>query len=395
MTGLAYMMHFVIMSGWLRIRRPSYDGRWLLARLSPVILTVVVAVLAFATPREIAISRLLPAAPALAAAMWPVLPTIALGTFCLIVMVSLGSVYSDLGTQYTAAAIVAVTLAAAYASHVRLQREEVLLQVRLVADAAQRVLLRPLPRRIDDIEIESLYLAAQEQARIGGDFYEAAGTQYGIRLLIGDVRGKGLSAVGAASSVISCFREAAHDEPDLTGIIHRLETSMARYSAAFPGQDLPERFATALLVEIPYGGGHVRLLNCGHPPPLLMHRGELLVVDPTSPSPPLNLAALIGDRYYIDTISFAPGDHLLLYTDGVSETRNRTGAFFPLPDWMRQQGSEAPRQLLDRLHQDLLRYSGGRLEDDIAAVAVRYPHPHTHSLDPSTDRPRTGGGTYR
>jgi serine phosphatase RsbU (regulator of sigma subunit) len=368
------MMHFVIMSGRLRRRGPLYGGRWGVALLSPVILTVLISGLAFATPREIAFSRLLPAAPALAAAMWPVLPTILLGTFCLLVMIGLGFAYTDLGTPYTAAAIIAVTLAAAYASHVRLQREEMLLQVRLVADAAQKVLLRPLPRRIGNIELESLYLAAQEHSRIGGDFYEAAGTPHGVRLLIGDVRGKGLSAVGAASAVISCFREAAYDEPDLRGIVHRLETSIARHSAAFPGQDLPERFATALIVEIPHGGGQVRLLNCGHPPPLLAHHGKIRVLDPTIASPPLNLAALIGDYYCVDTIAFAPGDQLLLYTDGVSETRDRTGEFFPLPDWMGRQGLEMPRELLDRLHQDLLRYSGGRLDDDIAALAVRCPN---------------------
>ncbi|MFF4349767.1 PP2C family protein-serine/threonine phosphatase [Streptomyces sp. NPDC001530] len=368
----------MIMSGRLRHRRPPYGGRWDVAQLAPVILTVIIAGLAFSTPREIAVSRLLPAAPALAAAMWPVLPTILLGTFCLLVMISLSFFYTDLGTQYTSAAIIAVTLAAAYASHVRLQREEILLQVRLVADAAQRVLLRPLPRRIEDVEIESLYLAAQEQARIGGDFYEAAGTRYGVRLLIGDVRGKGLSAVGAASAVISCFREAAYDEPDLRGIIHRLETSIARHSAAFPAQDLPEHFATALIAEIPHGGGHVRLLNCGHPPPLLAHRGKIHVLEPTTPSPPLNLAALIGDQYCVDTVALAPGDQLLLYTDGVSEARDRTGEFFPLPDWMRRQGPEPPRALLDRLHRDLLHYSGGRLDDDIAALAVRCPNTQGH-----------------
>lgn len=367
------MMRFVITSGRLR-RRRFLGGRWEAAPLSPVILTLLIAGLAFSTPREIAISRLLPAAPALAAAMWPVLPTILLGAFCLLVMIGLSFVYIDLGTQYTAAAIVAVTLAAAYASHVRLQREETLFHVRLVADTAQRVLLRPLPRRIDDVEIESLYLAAQEQARIGGDFYEAAGTPYGVRLLIGDVRGKGLSAVGAASAVISCFREAAYDEPDLTGVAHRLETSIIRHSAAYPAQDLQERFATALLAEIPHGGGHVRLLNCGHPWPLLAHGGTIRVLEPTAPSPPLNLSALIGEHYSVDTVAFAPGDQLLLYTDGVSETRDRAGEFFPLSDWMRRQGPEPPRELLDRLHRDLLRYSGGGLDDDIAALAVRRPN---------------------
>ncbi len=368
------MMPFVVMFGRLRVPRSPYGSRWQAAQLSPVILTVLITGLAFSTPREMAFSRLLPAAPALAAAMWTVVPTILLGGFCLVVMIVLSFFYEDLGTQYTSAAIIAVTLAAAYASHVRLQREEILLQVRLVADAAQKVLLRPLPRRIENVEIESLYLAAQEQSRIGGDFYEAVGTPYGVRLLIGDVRGKGLSAVGAASAVISCFREAAYDESDLRSVIHRLEASINRHSASFPGQDLPERFATALIAEIPHGGGRVRILNCGHPPPLLVHGGRIRVLEPTIASPPLNLAELIGHHYCVDTVALGAGDQLLLYTDGVSETRDRTGAFFPLSDWMRGQTLQPPRGLLDRLHHDLIDYSGGRLDDDIAALAVRCPN---------------------
>ncbi|MCC9711475.1 serine/threonine-protein phosphatase [Streptomyces sp. MNU76] len=340
-----------------------------------MILTVLIAALAFATPRDIAVSRLLPAAPALAASMWTVLPTILLGASCALIMLGLNLFYSDLGTPYTTAAIAAVTLAAAYASHVRIRREEALLQIRLVADAAQQVLLRPLPSRLGGIEIESLYVAAQAQARIGGDFYEAAETPHGVRLLLGDVRGKGLSAVGAASALISCFREAAHDEPDLTGVIRRLETSIGRHSAAYPSPDLPERFATALLAEIPRDGSHVKLLNCGHPPPLLVHRGETYVLEPSEPSPPLNLAALVEDNYHADTVPFTPGDQLLLYTDGVTETRDHDGEFFPLHHWMRQQKPVPPHQLLDRLHEDLLRFSDGRLDDDIAALSVRYPKP--------------------
>ncbi len=365
------MMHSVIRPRRSGRHRPPYGGRWDAALLSPVIVTILITALAFSTPREFAFSRLLPAAPALAAAMWPVLPTILLGAFCLLVMIGLSFAYTDLGTPYTAAAIIAVTLAAAYASHVRLQRERTLLHVRLVADAAQKVLLRPLPRRIENVEIESLYLAAQEQARIGGDFYEAVDTPFGVRLLIGDVRGKGLSAVGTASAVINSFREAVYDEPDLRGVVHRLEASISRHSAAFPALDLPERFATALIAEIPHGGGRVRILNCGHPPPLLLRRGEIRVVEPTTPSPPLNLASLIGDQYCVDTLVFAPGDQLLLYTDGVTEARGSDGEFFPLPEWMRGQSPMPPRELLERLHRALIHYSGGRLDDDIAVLAVR------------------------
>ncbi|MEW2051904.1 PP2C family protein-serine/threonine phosphatase [Streptomyces sp. NPDC005476] len=358
----------------LRHRHRPDEGQRQAVRLSPVLVAVLIAGLAFATPREIAFSRLLPAAPALAAAVWPVLPTILLGAFCFLAMIGISFVHSDLGTPYTAAAIAAVTFAAAYASHLRLQREETLFQVRLVADVAQTVLLRPLPQRMQSVEIESLYRAAQEQARIGGDFYEAADTPYGVRLLIGDVRGKGLSAVGAAAAVINCFRENAYDQPDLTGLIHRMQITMTRYSAAIPAEDQQEHFATAVITEIPYGTGHVKVLNCGHPPPVFVRSGEIHVLEPTHPSTPLNLAALLGDDYHVDTVAFVPGDQMLLYTDGVTETRDRSGTFFPLPDWMRGHRTASPRELLTQLHRDLLRYAGGRLDDDIAALAVRRRH---------------------
>ncbi|MEV5488502.1 PP2C family protein-serine/threonine phosphatase [Streptomyces bobili] len=361
-------------SGQHRRHHRRYGGQRQIVLLSPVLVTLLITGLAASTPREIAFSRLLPAAPALAAAMWPVLPTVLLGAFCLLVMVGVSFFHSDLGTPYTAAAIAAVTLAAAYASHLRLRREEMLFQVRLVADAAQTVLLRPLPRRIQDVDIESLYLAAQEQARIGGDFYEAADTPYGVRLLIGDVRGKGLSAVGAAAAVTNCFRENAYDQPDLTGLIRRLQITMTRYSVAIPADDQPEHFATALIAEIPHGGGQVKILNCGHPPPVFVRDGRIQVLEPAQASTPLNLAALLGDHYHVDTVAFTPGDQMLVYTDGVTETRDRTGEFFPLPDWMRRHGSAPPRELLDQLHTDLLRYGGGRLDDDIAALAVRCRH---------------------
>ncbi|QHA10163.1 SpoIIE family protein phosphatase [Streptomyces broussonetiae] len=344
-------------------------------RLSPIGLTVVIAGLAYATPPEMAFSRLLPAAPALAAAMWPVLPTVLLGTVCLGLMLGLSAVFPGLGTWWTASGIIAVTVAAAYGSHVRLQRERTLFQVRLVADAAQQVVLSPLPHRFGSVEIESLYLAAAAEARIGGDFYEVVDTRYGVRLLIGDVRGKGLPAVGAAAAIVNAFREAAYGEADMVDVARRLDASSTRYNAAFPPEGPMERFATALLVEIPHGGGRIGILNCGHPPPLLLQGGGLRVLEPTAPSPLLSLSELIGDHYSVDTFDFARGDLLLLYTDGVAEARARDGEFFPLAAWMRGQPPAPPHELLAALHRDLLHYSKGRLDDDVAALAVRLSAP--------------------
>ncbi|WP_432168230.1 PP2C family protein-serine/threonine phosphatase [Streptomyces sp. bgisy031] len=344
-------------------------------RLSPVILTVVIASLAYTTPPELAFSRLLPAAPALAAAMWPVLPTVLLGTVCLFLMIGLSLVFPDLGTWWTAAGIIAVTVAAAYGSHVRLQRERTLFHVRLVADVAQQVVLSRMPRRFGNIEIESLYLAAAAEARIGGDFYEVVDTPYGVRLLIGDVRGKGLPAVGTAAAIVNAFREAAFIETGLANVARRLDASCTRYNDAFPADGSAERFATALLAEIPHEGRRIDILNCGHPPPLLLNGRSLRVLESAVPSPLLNLAELIGDHYTIDSFAFAPGDLLLLYTDGIAEARARDGEFFPLAAWMRRQPPTPPRELLTALHRDLLRYSRGRLDDDIAALAVRLSKP--------------------
>lgn len=334
-------------------------------------LTVVLGALSVSTPKDFAVSRLLPAAPALAASMWSVAATVTLGVVTLAVVLAVQLAFSEPATAFTAAALAAVTAAAAYAAHVRLQRERTLLQVRSVADAAQAVVLRPVPHRLGEVGIETLYLAAAEEARIGGDFFDAVDTAHGVRLLIGDVRGKGLSAVGVASTVNNCFHEAAYDEPDLTRLARRLETSMVRYSDSFAGPDAAERFATVVLAEIPHGGRRISLLNCGHPPPLLLHRGRVRALEPSAPSPPLNMAGLIGAGYSVDTVALAPGDRLLFYTDGVTETRDRSGAFFPLVDWVSRQEAVPGRRLLTELHRQLQRFSDGGLDDDIAALVVR------------------------
>ncbi|WP_328912764.1 MULTISPECIES: PP2C family protein-serine/threonine phosphatase [unclassified Streptomyces] len=358
---------------WHRRLRPR---RWNSVQAAPLLLTLVIGALAASTPKNFAVSRLLPAAPALAASMWSVAATIGLGAVTVVLVIAIELILKQQAPVFTLGAIAAVTAAAAYASHVRLQRERTLSQVRSVADAAQAVVLHPLPHSLPNIRIESLYLAAAEEARIGGDFFEVIETRHGVRMLIGDVRGKGLSAVGVASAIMHSFREAAYDEPDLERLARRLDTSLARYSDTLPSPDAGERFATAVLAEIPHQGGSAVFVNCGHPPPLLLcATGDVRSVDPTEPSPPINMARLIGAEYTMDTVPLSPGDQLLLYTDGVTETRNRAGVFFPLLQWARQQGPMPSRTLLDLLHQRLLRYSGAGLDDDIAVLLVRYDGP--------------------
>ncbi|MEV6766933.1 PP2C family protein-serine/threonine phosphatase [Streptomyces sp. NPDC051105] len=252
----------------------------------------------------------------------------------------------------------------------RIRRERTLADVRSVAEIAQRVLLRPVPYRIGNLLLESFYLSAAAEARIGGDLYEAVPTAYGVRLLIGDVRGKGLLAVETAAAMLGAFREAAHDEADLNALVERVDISMTRRAHQLGGSETSERFVTAVFAEIPDDERIVRVLNCGHPPPLLIRPGEVSELDRGRSGPPLNLGMLVGDPYRVDTYDFGPGDQLLLYTDGVTETRDPDGSFYPLLQRLRSWGPMPPPELLERLHQDLLAYSGDQLQDDTAALTA-------------------------
>ncbi|MEV6112935.1 PP2C family protein-serine/threonine phosphatase [Streptomyces sp. NPDC052109] len=252
----------------------------------------------------------------------------------------------------------------------RVRRERTLADVRFVAETAQRVLLRPVPHRIGNLRLESLYLSAAAEARIGGDLYEAVPTRFGVRLLIGDVRGKGLLAVETAAAMLGAFREVAYDEPDLPALADRVDTSMRRRAAQLGGNETVERFVTAVFAEIPAGGQVVRIVNCGHPPPVSLRAGEVRELDRGRSGPPLNLGMLVEEPYQVDTYPFGPRDQLLLYTDGVTETRDATGTFYPLLDRLRAWGPLSPKELLDRLHDDLLAFSHNGFKDDTAALAV-------------------------
>ncbi|GAA1900337.1 PP2C family protein-serine/threonine phosphatase [Streptantibioticus ferralitis] len=354
-----------------RVRAPAIGPT--MVRLVPLALVPLIVAIDLLVPSDVLWNRLLVAVPALAAASWNPLATGAIGLATLVVDFGLVAYWGRLGQTsawLTLGVIIAVTLAAMYASHTRRQRERALADILSVAEAAQQALLRPLPRRLGSLRMEALYLAAAARARIGGDFFEAQYTPHGIRLLIGDVRGKGLPAVQVAAVLMGSFREAAHEAPDLPSLANRLETSVQRFSAQVPGTDADERFATALFVEIPEDESVVRLLSCGHPPPLLLSEGTVRVLEAARPSPPLNLAVLLDTHYQVDVSPFGAGDSLLLYTDGVSEGRDRAGVFYPLAERVERHATASPDDLIDRLRTDLLAYTAGTLDDDVAALVV-------------------------
>ncbi|MCC3769260.1 PP2C family protein-serine/threonine phosphatase [Streptomyces sp. UNOC14_S4] len=258
-------------------------------------------------------------------------------------------------------------------------RERELVQSRSVAEAAQRALLRPPPERLDGLRTAVRYLAAAADARVGGDLYEALVTPFGTRLLVGDVRGKGLAAVETAADVLGTFREAAQVEPDLAAVAARLDAAVRRRRGRRKGRsaentveaETAEEFVTAVLVGVPPSGDVAELVDCGHLPPLLVRAGRVTELESPDPDPPLALLELAGGTYRRRSFTFRAGDVLLLCTDGVTEARDAAGRFYPLWERLARMPEEAPDVLLDCLVTDLLAYARGGLSDDAALLAVR------------------------
>ncbi|MGA5582621.1 PP2C family protein-serine/threonine phosphatase [Streptomyces thermodiastaticus] len=254
------------------------------------------------------------------------------------------------------------------------RRRRELDQIRRIAAAAQSVLLRPVPARLGPVRAASLYLAAETGAQIGGDLYEAVHTRFGVRMIVGDVRGNGLPAVRSAAAVLGAFRESAHYDHNLTEVMNHCAAALRRESTAAEASDPledSECFVTALVAQVP--DDHViQVVNRGHPPPMLMRRGTVQALEPASPQPPLGLEDLVAARPAPpDSYPFLPGDRLLLHTDGVVEARDAHNAFFPLPEQMAALGhADPPRDFLDRLHRRLLVHTDHRLRDDVAMIVV-------------------------
>ncbi|MEV4477385.1 PP2C family protein-serine/threonine phosphatase [Nonomuraea salmonea] len=263
----------------------------------------------------------------------------------------------------TIATIVSATGASMLVSHLRLKRERELASVRLVAETAQRVLLRPVPRKAADLQVALSYTSAAAEARIGGDLYEVVITPHGVRLLVGDVQGKGLDAVETAAWVLGAFREAAYDEPALDDVSERLESSLSRHLSG-------EKFVTAIIAEV--RPGEIVLLNHGHPAPLLLTaEGKACTVEPPAEALPLGLGPLGTDRPKAHRVPFLEGDRILLFTDGVVEARDDSGTFYPLNDRLHLLRSDEPQEALDSLRADLVAHTGGPLPDDAAMLLLR------------------------
>jgi serine phosphatase RsbU (regulator of sigma subunit) len=244
------------------------------------------------------------------------------------------------------------------------RQTELLSDVTAIAEAAQLAILAPLPPRIGPIALSARYVSAAEEAHVGGDLYEILEAFGRIRVLIGDVCGKGLPAVRTATIVMGEFRAAATQEPDLDILAKRLDEQLRRW--------LDDRtFVTACLVDID-ADGDFEVVSCGHPPPFHVF-GDGWQPVPLVPAPPLGMS-------YAPPVAHGrlrPGDRLLLYTDGLLEARLPVpGRHFFDPDVLQPFAAHEPfERVLDGILSRLRASTSQQLHDDLALVLVGYAPP--------------------
>jgi CheY-like chemotaxis protein/anti-sigma regulatory factor (Ser/Thr protein kinase) len=171
-----------------------------------------------------------------------------------------------------------------------------------------------LPRRlpaVTELDLAVRYVPAGGRAEIGGDFYEVA--RFGDQLVVavGDVGGHSLHAATIMAELRHATRAYLAEGHGPAAVVDRLNHLMA--------QLIPGEIATLCLLAIDLGTGRVRLANAGHPPPIVSGLAGVALVPDHSP--------LLGIRAKAATeteLQLEPGDTVVLYTDGLVETRSET-----------------------------------------------------------------------
>ena len=284
---------------------------------------VVLVTVDLATPgTAVVLSPLFALAPLIACTVLPARATAVVAAAAIAATIASGWWNNTAGTPQhlvRIAELILIGAAAVVIAAGRVRREQRHERVVAIAEVAQRTILPTLPSLVGQVTLAARYQSAAQDAVVGGDLYDCYHYAGRARFLVGDVRGKGIAAVEQAARVIRAFRQSAGTTTTLPALAH----DMSEYLAPFFDD---EEFVTALIVDTSVPS-QITIVSCGHPPALLVEPdGSTTLID-APPGLPLGL----GETYDAITVPWAPGDRLLMYTDGLSEARNASGQFLDLP----------------------------------------------------------------
>jgi len=222
-------------------------------------------------------------------------------------------------------------------------------------------LLPPPTLRFPGYEIARHYEGA---APIGGDYCDVLRAEDGsLYFVIGDVSGKGVAASMLMAHLHATIRA-------LVPLNLPLEQLVGRASRLFCDSALPSHFAT-LVCGRALPSGDVELSNAGHVPALVRRGRDIVRIESTG----LPIGMFCDERFSVSRLRLAPEDSILLYTDGVSETRDPAGQEYGierLARLMSEGRPQAPERLIAACLRDLAAFRGeAPRSDDLALMAIR------------------------
>ncbi len=240
------------------------------------------------------------------------------------------------------------------------ERDEQLRQAHRRVFRALEDALRPPPPEVTGVELAVHYLPAQEDAPTGGDLYDWIVLPNGeLHVTVVDVMGHGVASTRDALNVTHAVRNLALEGHGLGTLITRANTLLETLN--------PELFATVVVVRLNPETGMVHIANGGHPPVLHLHESEARYLE--ARGRPLGYPAAGSDE--VRTEQLAPGDVLLLYTDGLVEsTRDILAGLERLAEAARASAALATAELPGSIVRAILGDQGHR--DDTLALALRW-----------------------
>ena len=203
---------------------------------------------------------------------------------------------------------------------------------------------------------------------IAGDSFDYALNGDVAHLAILDAMGHGLEASRIANVTVGAYRNARRSGADLLGTFRAMDEVV-------PSQFGPDKFVTGHFATMDMTTGRMRVVNAGHPLPILL-RGHAVVDIDLRPSLPIGVG---GIPPTVEDLSLEPGDTILFFTDGVTEARSPDGDEFGrtrLTDLLvRTAAGETVAEVARKLCHAVLEHQGGRLQDDATLLLLTWPGP--------------------
>ncbi len=224
-------------------------------------------------------------------------------------------------------------------------------------------------QQVEGISAQGIYSSATASAFVGGDFYDLVRLP-GRRacVIMGDVSGKGVEAASVSAAVKTALGAYAWEGLAPARMVRTLNDFLLGFSRV-------ETFATLFVGIVDLACSQITYCSAGHPPALLVHAdaSEMELLDVQSGV----VGAFPDIAYRNGTTEVHEGDVLLLYTDGTTEARDPSGAFFGeqgLRDMVMEECGDGKgyEGFLDRLLAHVEDFTGHELNDDVAMVALRF-----------------------